>query len=236
MAQQINDSLYTLNKYVDETLQPFNDFASLASFSNVFNGLTAVVNNNGLPITLYYDGEGNKKYYWKIKHLPVFTSFAEISAITEEIVSTLSTKKNASRAFYVGLEATVQSGETTGEIEKYIVTEVTDGVPTWELMTMPSTDIKDDAKDVVDKVMNGSTGNVVYTNDMIYSYQPSGESGETIYTTVKEEAEGQPGYTEYPAGFYAIIEDSSGNACLASVVTNNKTDGLSIEIIGDDVE
>ena len=232
---QINESIFLSNGYVDDIQKPFDTFADLKALKStrLFNGLKCVVNNNNLPISFVFVGNVKQRFYWVIEKLPVFPTYGDLTAVTDDIVTTLG---NRTKAFHIGLEATVQSGETTGEIEKYIVTEVTDGVPTWELMTMPSTDIKDDAEDVVDKVMNGLTGNVVYTNDMIYSYQPSGESGETIYTTVKEEAEGQPGYTEYPAGFYAIIEDSNGDACLASVVTNNKTDGLSIEIIGDDVE
>ena len=231
MAQQINDSLYRLNAYIDASMQPVTTFADLASFSNMFNGLTAVVINGELPVTFQYAGNDTKKYFWVIKKLPVFPTFNDLSATTSDIVTTLSTKKNASRAFYVGLEATIQVGEGGG-IEKYIVTEVINGVPTWELEVNSGRDLSTDPETIAEMLNTNAFGNVVYATGPVYSY----ESGDTVvYTADQAEASGQTGYTEYPAGqLYSVTADSNGETVLADIISNNKNDGWSFPVIGDD--
>lgn len=236
MAQPIliNNPLYVTKQYLDGTLQPFTSFTDLKNFSNVFNGLMAVVNNNGLPVIFQFvdTDHSERSTRWVIKSLPAFPTYGDLTATTSDIRTVFG--KNT-RAFYIGLEATVQSGDTTGEIEKYIVTEVTEGVPTWTLEINKGTNISIAPAAVAEMLNTHQTGNLVYTTGPIYSYE-SGDPAEIIYTADQAEAEGQPGYTEYHPALYLISDDSNGDVALSDVVINNSTDGISIKVIGDDIE
>jgi len=240
MAVQIIEPYYYNGGYVDDIMTPFATFDDLKGMKSTkfFDGLKAVVNNNGLPVTFIFVGNIKQRFYWVISELPVFPTYGDLTATTSDIVTTFNTSSKYTRAFYVGLEATVQVGDETGGIEKYIVTEVNNGMPTWSLeVGGGGTDMSTPGNEVINMINGDNVGNVVYTTDNLYSYEKE-VSGETVvvYTEDQSEAQGKPGYTEYPKALYVISADSSGNTVLSDVLINNTSDGTSIKVIGDDIE
>ena len=134
--------LISANLPVDAKLTPIQDFTALAGYDfygNAYNGLEVMILNDGYPVRMmlvFEEGTVPKKYNWVITHTITVLDYAALTAesgMVHTIVDTLSTKKNVSKAFAVGQKAIVLSDETRGgKWAEYIVTEVSNGYPTWE--------------------------------------------------------------------------------------------------------
>lgn len=131
---------------------PLDSIELLAKYKHMeyaYDGLEVIVLNvnggYGCPVKFIMSSGGAhslKKYHWKINSLIVTDKYYQLMSLSDDIVRSLSTSANPSRAFFKGLNAVVLSDENRGgRANQYRVASVDeDGFPTWEDVIASSED------------------------------------------------------------------------------------------------
>lgn len=118
--------VYVNKGYVDNTMGPYENIAALGQITNLFVGLTVTV-LNPVPMECWLPKRALKSG-WRIKKLSSVATYADLESLSDTVLAS-----DMKGLVEKGMEAVVLADETNeGKVTKYIVTEKTSSVITWE--------------------------------------------------------------------------------------------------------